>query len=558
MVAKEAKTSDAAKETIVATPGLDDSEWEKTFDGAHGGIITIQTSYGENGHFLATRGVLLLDELNRTIFSKPREEHAELLLARKDEIIERLNKDYMRPWFGKKADGSAADLEDMTYAEVINRLVELLYVRHQSRWIDQSYKCLVFDFIRTMERRLCLDSKFYILMSISQLDTPYAKVAQILGHYPESQTQLITSEDAQHFTNLCRRRGRRSVPFVFVFDSEFSVWLKKDLGRPSEDVDAVFDQDVQRTCIQHGPVAARYSTKANEPVKDILDGIYHGQIDALLERHYDGDKSKVPTVEYLGPETHGKPELLPASAISSVSDSARVYCLPPDESLLPDEDSWISTIVGPEKSWLRAMLTSPYIVQGSSVIANGLRLVIRPQPSLVITVNEAAGKPISLEIAAKDGSRELDITAGDGNVISLVIYHSAGTAAASVCLRYQYCPSNILNPIHEILDGRDESIRSLFASSFLNTELAAGVVEVDSAPYPTFEKKGVAITAGDIGAYCRTIGNTSKHYIPNTQTPALVPMDYISVLTRGARYTALTTGSASHGLLNLVHQAHHI
>ncbi|KAJ2836123.1 fatty acid synthase alpha subunit Lsd1, partial [Coemansia erecta] len=49
-----------------------------------------------------------------------------------------------------------------------------------------------------------------------------------------------------------------------------------------------------------GPVAVRYSTRANEPVKDILDGIYHGQIAKLLEQQYDNEQSRVSDIEYLG------------------------------------------------------------------------------------------------------------------------------------------------------------------------------------------------------------------------------------------------------------------
>lgn len=34
---------------------------------------------------------------------------------------------------------------------------------------------------------------------------------------------------------------------------------------------------------EQGPVAVSYSNKANEPAKDILDGIYHGVINMLKQ-----------------------------------------------------------------------------------------------------------------------------------------------------------------------------------------------------------------------------------------------------------------------------------
>ncbi|KAJ1823653.1 fatty acid synthase alpha subunit Lsd1, partial [Coemansia sp. RSA 2599] len=122
MVAKEGSASDSVKETIVATPGIDDSEWEKTYKGPAGGVVTVLSEMGEPIHKIANRGVMLWKELDDTVFSLPRDKRLPVLLAKKDYIIKRLNDDFQKPWFGKKADGSPADLEDMTYAEVANRL----------------------------------------------------------------------------------------------------------------------------------------------------------------------------------------------------------------------------------------------------------------------------------------------------------------------------------------------------------------------------------------------------------------------------------------------------
>ncbi|KAJ2607731.1 fatty acid synthase alpha subunit Lsd1, partial [Coemansia sp. RSA 1365] len=46
MVAKEGAASDAVKEAIVAAPGIDDSEWENTYNGPAGGIVTVLSEMG--------------------------------------------------------------------------------------------------------------------------------------------------------------------------------------------------------------------------------------------------------------------------------------------------------------------------------------------------------------------------------------------------------------------------------------------------------------------------------------------------------------------------------
>lgn len=50
--------------------------------------------------------------------------------------------------FAAKADGSVCDVGDMTYAEVAQRMIRLMYVAHEKRWIDPSLKKLTGDWLR--------------------------------------------------------------------------------------------------------------------------------------------------------------------------------------------------------------------------------------------------------------------------------------------------------------------------------------------------------------------------------------------------------------------------
>ncbi|KAJ2114226.1 fatty acid synthase alpha subunit Lsd1, partial [Coemansia sp. RSA 788] len=154
MVAQEAGTSPAAKQLIVDTAGLLDSEWNRTYDGAHNGVTTITSEYGEMNHVIATRGAMFIREMYDTVLNQPREKHEKLLLANKDKIISRLNNDYMRPWFGRKTDGRVVDLEEMTYTEVIGRAVELMYIQHQRQWTHESQRTIVIEFVERCECRM--------------------------------------------------------------------------------------------------------------------------------------------------------------------------------------------------------------------------------------------------------------------------------------------------------------------------------------------------------------------------------------------------------------------
>lgn len=78
------------------------------------------------------------------MFALPREKRAAWLDSHRDYVIKRLNADFQKPWFGER-NGQPAELGDMTYEETVNRLVRLMFVAHQSRWIDPSLRNLVGD-----------------------------------------------------------------------------------------------------------------------------------------------------------------------------------------------------------------------------------------------------------------------------------------------------------------------------------------------------------------------------------------------------------------------------
>ncbi|KAI8317916.1 hypothetical protein GQ54DRAFT_323777, partial [Martensiomyces pterosporus] len=374
----------------------------------------------------------------------------------------------------------------------------------------------------------------------------------VVSAYPASQTQLIGSEDVQYFINLCQRRGQRPIPFVPRIDSNFYKWLMKESAWQSEDLEAVVNQDVQRVYIQQGPVAARYSTKVNEPVKDILDGIYHGQIAALLERYYCGDRSKVPTVEYLGAEP--VVNMLPPSVIAADSFSERVYYLPTDEALLPDHDTWINAICGPRKSWLRALLTAPLIFQGPKVTSNYVHRMMRPRTGQIVTIYEDNGGSVqSLEITSSSGCKDLDLVISNKGLIVLNIYQPSETSTHALSLHFAHQPSQVSLPIHEIMEGRDERIHRYFTALWITDSDDLAQDYAFPMPGDTIEVKDAVVTKEWVSEYCSVIGNHSVNYPPNSERAALAPMDMLAVVSMDNLCKSITTERVHDGVLNLVH-----
>lgn len=231
MVAQEAHTSSSVKDLIVAAVGVDDKDWEKTYVKPTGGVLTVRSELGEPIHKIATRAVKLWKELDDTVFNLPKEKRAAWLAEHKVEIIEKLNKDFAKPWFGWKKDGGVAlDLGDMTYEEVTLRMIALMYVSHQDRWIDLSLRNLTGDWLRRVEERFAgVDGgpKLSILQSFKELDNPSAFVDTFFTKYSDATRQLLAAEDRAYFLTISQRPGQKPAPFIPILDANFEVWFKK-------------------------------------------------------------------------------------------------------------------------------------------------------------------------------------------------------------------------------------------------------------------------------------------------------------------------------------------
>jgi fatty acid synthase subunit alpha len=120
-----------------------------------------------------------------------------------------------------------------------------------------------------------------------------------------------------------------------------------------------FDHDPQRVCILQGPVAAKWSMVKDEPVKDLLGNINKAlTIQRLLERKYGGDKSAVPTIDYLAVQSKAVTKTLPGVTRTEVGNLVTFKF----GSKLPETESWLQTLAGSELNWLFALVSSPTVV----------------------------------------------------------------------------------------------------------------------------------------------------------------------------------------------------
>ncbi|KAI9859104.1 MAG: beta subunit of fatty acid synthetase [Vezdaea acicularis] len=558
MTAKEAYTSKNAKKAIVEAEGLDDSQWERTYKGAAGGVITVRSEMGEPIHKLATRGVKFWAEMDQKIFSLDKAKRVPELKKQREYIIKKLNDDFQKVWFGRNAAGETVDLEDMTYAEVVRRMVDLMYVKHESRWIDKSLEKLTGDFIRRVEERFTSSlDKPSLLQSYGELDDPYPVVEKILKAFPLAEKQLINAQDVQHFLLLCQRRGQKPVPFVPSLDENFEFWFKKDSLWQSEDLEAVVDQDVGRTCILQGPTAAKYSKVVDEPIKEILDGIHEAHIKGLTKDVYGGKESSIPLVEYFGGKII-EPEETKAEGLTISEDGAKtIYRLSSlAAATLPSAESWCNLLGGKTYSWRHALFTAEVFIQGQKFQTNPIKRVFAPTRGMVVEIthpNEPSKTVITVKEPTNTGKliQVIEIKMDRDDCIAVDMFEHRTTLGDPVALplRFKYYPSEGYAPIREVMEGRNDRIKEFYYKIWFGEEK----VPFDAAVTERFEGGQATVTSKAIADFVHAVGNTGEAFVDRPGKEVLAPMDFAIVVGWKAITKPIFPKAIDGDLLKLVH-----
>ena len=561
MTAKEAKTSTNAKKAIAEAEGVDDKDWEKTYKGPAGGVITVRSEMGEPIHKLATRGVKFWAEMDQKIFSLDKAKRVPELKKQRDYIIKKLNDDFQKVWFGRNSADQVVDLEDMTYGEVVKRMVDLMYVKHEGRWIDGSLERLTGDFIRRLEERFAsTPGKSSLVQSYSELDEPYKVVDDVLKTYPEANEQLINAQDVQHFLLLCQRRGQKPVPFVPVLDENFEFFFKKDSLWQSEDLEAVVDQDVGRTCILQGPAAAKYSHKIDEPVKDILDGIHNDHIKGLTKDVYGGKEDSIPMVEYFGGQLILEEADDELDGITTSRDNERIsYRLStaPNASP-PDLEEWLHLLAGKSYSWRYALFTVEVFVQGQRFQTNPLKRIFAPTKGMLVEIYHPTD-PAKTFIIVKEPSHagkmvktvEISMTNQKQIVVNLLEERTAEGKAVPLPLKFTYHPEAGYAPIREVMEGRNDRIKEFYYRIWFGDEK----VPFDASATSTFEGGLATVNSQAIADFVHAVGNTSEAFVERPGKEVLAPMDFAIVVGWKAITKPIFPRSIDGDLLKLVHMS---
>lgn len=299
--------------------------------------------------------------------------------------------------------------------------------------------------------------------------------------------------------------------------SQDSLWQ-------AEDIDAVFDQDPQRVCILQGPVAAAQSKVKDESIKDIFGNITKDLIEKILDRYYDGDVSRVPTIDYLAP-----PPTPRSNLIKSLKAKGNLTFHVP--TLVPDTGIWLENLAGPHLSWLRALLTSSTIVRGLSYVDNPIRRLLAPRAGQKVVIHLQGATPTGIDVFGairSYGSQKVDFKAVEikyapgTKAIDITIFEERRGVAVPISMKFNYVPSLGSVPIHEVADGRNLRIKDFYWRLWFGDNETLPSIGVRE----TFVGPETAITAKDVETFCNVVGNQSEAFKTARNERVQAPMDF--------------------------------
>eukprot|EP00929_Paragymnodinium_shiwhaense_P001272 TRINITY_DN10149_c0_g1_i3.p1 TRINITY_DN10149_c0_g1~~TRINITY_DN10149_c0_g1_i3.p1 ORF type:complete len:3547 (-),score=1103.08 TRINITY_DN10149_c0_g1_i3:264-10487(-) len=474
----ESATGEGAKDFMLEAQGVGTEQgvWETSMrkGGEAGGVITVNSELGEPIHVVKNRCSELWREFDTKYFNLSPDDMVKALLKDKKKVIESLNKDFQKPWFGNVR-GQPCELGDMTYYDVCLRLLELMYTNPGKKWIDVSYRVRLSEMLhRTEERFVAEHQEVLTLVNDDDLEKrPKELIEKVFDAYPRGRTALLLINDQDYFVgSVCLRADRKPVNFITQIDKNFKRVFKQDSLWQSENLHTVVDRDAARTFIIYGPVAARHVRRKDETLAELLDGVNDG-VKALVK------KATPPPAEPKDLErlvdlavSNGVAVKVGKEIEYTVQSGCSVdaYRALLSEVNLEESAKAGRLVAGEGIEWIKAVF-GDLVVRGDRRAPGPIKRVLLPLPgthvalsatSIVVKQLDASGVPLAREplIDLKfDGKAD-----GSGLVTLHLSHQQSPFGSVPLELQYQFKPTTPSCPLHEPAKMRYEKSTEFYVT----------------------------------------------------------------------------------------------
>lgn len=301
----------------------------------------------------------------------------------------------------------------------------------------------------------------------------------------------------------------------------------------------------------------KHANVKDEPIKDMLGNITNILAQKLLDRLYNGDSSKVPAVDYLGARPVALPENIATTlgVQRTISEKSIVYNV---GKSLPDTALWLETLAGPRLDWVRALLISSVIVQGTSYIDNPLRRLFAPRANQRVVIELANGLPTSISLfgaARSYGEHDANFKVVEAkfdsskSLINLTLFEERREASVPLSLYFEYKPSMGYAPIHEVSGDRNKRIKDFYWRLWFGDNESLPELSTREK----FTSPEVTIQSDEVEDFCAIVGNQGELFKSTRTETVQAPMDFAIVTGWQAIMKSVFPASIDGDLLKLVH-----
>ena len=276
----------------------------------------------------------------------------------------------------------------------------------------------------------------------------------------------------------------------------------------------------------------------DEPIADLLGNITSQLADRLLARLYNGDVSKVPTIDYLDAPVAATPSL-PGVQVEAKGNSTTFVV----GSQVPSADAWLNALAGGKLSWLRALLTSPFVVQGSAYIDSPVRRLFAPRAGQKVVVQSKGGVPSSVTVYGSARSfgkhnpvfKAVEVTYESSTKrINVTLFEDRRNVSVPLYLIFNYRPNMGYAPIHEVIEGRNQRIKEFYWKLWFGDDSDLPSIDVRGL----FEGPEVTIEKEHVERFCSVVGNDGETFKSVRSADTQAPMDF--AIVTGWQVRALT------------------
>ena len=285
-------------------------------------------------------------------------------------------------------------------------------------------------------------------IEISSAGTPSEFLELFSNYYPLANSRRLHPDDTSWFLGRCKASGQKPVNFIPALNSDFEFWFKKNSWR-SENLDSVIDEDPERVCILHGPVAAQYSHNADESAKNILDGInqdYPNGTSSLNSSDAPNTPASADDLDISGPESNG---------ITSIGQNMHDFS---DDLAMGSWPSISSGLIG-------AIFREEFVLQGNSRIQSPFRRLFELEPAVQMNI-DFANSEIVLNRQQNSQTQTLariSITEQRVILVQLLYQRKNEAKTDELVFLFSYNPAKQSCNLSEIMGDRNQRIKTFYS-----------------------------------------------------------------------------------------------